>query len=168
MKWLLWFQVFFHILFWHHTMFVLLMKMYFVIKSYCTDSRKAVSLANTATDDEFYNCDSKYLEKNCFSALRTVRLLNEIHLHQCSLMNMRWLSRSLCCFFFSDEKTRPIEPTMRPTVDGLIAWWRDYLRLFLASFALIYWESWCSRKCDRQNDGLTDRCMTDGFTDQWT
>ena len=69
-----WFHVFFRVLLWHHTMFVLLKKMYFVMESYCTDSRKAVSLSNIATDDEFCNCDSKYLAKKllfCFNNCKT-------------------------------------------------------------------------------------------------
>ena len=58
----------------YYCMFVLLMKMYFVMESYCTDNIKAVSLANIATDDEFCNCDSKYLAKKllfCFKNSKT-------------------------------------------------------------------------------------------------
>ena len=33
---------FFHVLLWYQIMFVLLMKMYFVMESYCTESRKAI------------------------------------------------------------------------------------------------------------------------------
>ena len=88
------------------------------MESYCTESRKAVFLPNIATEDELRNCDSKYLAKNCFSAFSTVRLHNEIHLHQCLLPVLAGVC--LVIFFLYVEKTRPIRPTMSPHDDEMI------------------------------------------------
>ena len=57
------------------------------------------------------------------------------------------------------RETRPIRPTMRPHDDGMIAWWRDYMRFFLTSSSfdllkLIYTEAWqTDRWTYRPTDG---------------
>ena len=56
-------------------------------------------------------------------------------MQQCPLISFLIVSshlyKNMCPFVVrvKIEKTRPIRPTMRPHYDGMIAWWRDYLRV---------------------------------------